>query len=249
VKLNGTVSIINGAGSGLGAETARLFAREGSCVTLTDINLKAAKRVSDEINAAGGNSIALRLDVTDAAETDKIVSQCVSHYGKLDILVQSAGVFTDALFLDMSEDIWDQTLDINLKGTFLSAQRAAKEMVKQKYGRIILFASIGGQRGASVTHAHYGASKAGVICMAKTVAEELAPYNITVNCVSPGIISTPLNRKMIENEGAERAAGIFMKRFGQEIDVANAVLFLAQEESGYITGSTIDVNGGMWGHI
>jgi len=249
MKLANTVTLVNGAGSGLGAETARLFAREGSTVILTDIVLDNVQKISDEINSTGRTSIALRLDVANAAETDRVVSQCVSKYGKLDILVQSAGVFTDASFLDMNEEVWDNTINVNLKGAFLSAQRAAKEMVKQKYGRIILFASIAGQRGASVTHAHYGASKAGVICMAKTAAEELAPFNITVNCVAPGIIVTPLNQKMIDAEGEQRATGIFMKRFGQAIDVANAVLFLAQKESGYITGTTIDVNGGMWGHM
>ena len=249
MRLENMISIVNGAGSGLGAETARLFAREGSAIVLTDIDLKAVQRVSDEINDAGGKSIALHLDVTNAAETDEVVTKSIVHFGKLDILVHSAGIFSDAPFLEMSEEVWDRTLDVNLKGTFLSAQRAAREMIKQQYGRIILFGSIAGQRGASVTHAHYGASKAGVFGMAKTAAEELAPYNITVNCVSPGIIATPLNQKMIDNEGEQRAAGIFMKRFGQTIDVANAVLFLAQKENGYITGTTIDVNGGMWGHL
>ena len=249
MRLKDTVSLINGAGSGLGAETARLFAMEGSTVVLTDINLKNVAVVSAEINASGGNSVAIELDITDAFAIDEVVSHCISLYGKIDILVHTAGIFTDAAFLEMSEEVWNQTIDVNLKGTFLATQRVAREMAKANYGRIILFGSIAGQRGASVTHAHYGASKAGVFGMAKTAAEELAPYHITVNCVSPGIIATPLNQKMIEEEGEERSAGIFMKRFGQTIDVAHAALFLAQKENGYITGSTIDVNGGMWGHM
>lgn len=249
MRLENTVTLVNGAGSGLGAETAKTFAREGSKVVVSDINLEAAQTVAGEIARAGGEALAVRLDVADAAETDAAVEACLARFGRLDHLVHCAGIFSDAAFLDMTEEMWDQTIAINLKGSFLAAQRAARVMVKQKYGRIILFGSIAGQRGASPTHAHYGASKAGVFAFAQTAAEELALHNVTVNCIAPGIVATPLNAKMRGQQSEAMVAGIYMKRFGQAADVANACLFLALGESGYITGTTIDVNGGMVGRL
>ncbi len=249
MRLANTVTLVTGAGSGLGAGTARMFAQEGSGVVAADLNLPAAQGTAKAITDAGGEAAAICLDVADAGQVDAAVDLCLSRFGRLDILVNCAGIFTDAPFLDMAEAMWDRTVAVNLRGSFLTAQRAARVMARQGYGRIILLGSIAGQRGASPTHAHYGASKAGVFGFAQTAAQELAPLGVTVNCVAPGIVATPLNRKMRDLQQDAMVDGIYLKRFGLASDVANACLFLALKESGYITGTTIDVNGGMTGRL
>ncbi len=245
MRFSGKVILITGAAQGIGECTAHRFAKEGGMVVLTDIDASLVREVRKSINAAGGKSISFRLDVCSQREINGVVKECIRKFGQIDILVHSAGIYKEAPFLTMSEQEWDETLNVNLKGTFLCCQSVVREMVRKKCGKIVCIASIAGQRGAIPGRSHYGASKGGVLSFCKALALELAPFGINVNCVSPGLIFTGMTKDLIKKKGKDFKKSIPMARFGTGQEVADSILFLASNESNYITGCTIDINGGL----
>lgn len=247
-NLKNKVALITGARRGMGRAHALTLAKYGAKVVVTDINLDECQQVVAEIQEQGNEALALKLDVTQKDEVEKAVQETIKKFGRLDILVNNAGIAEFQSFLEMTEAEWDKTLNINLKGQFLCAQAAGREMKKQGGGVIINIASVAmGQQGVGFSNiAHYCASKGGIAAMTEALAVELAPLNIRVNCVAPGLIDTP----MVDSIKSDPAAlqGILnrvpLKRAGKPEEVAELVAFLSSDDSSYMTGSTIVVDGG-----
>jgi len=247
-SLKGKVALITGGRQGMGKSHALLLAKSGAKVVVSDISQEDCEKVVKEIEKSGGEAIAIKCDVSKKTEVDDMVKKTIAKWGKIDILVNNAGICQFKPFLELTEEEWDKTLNINLKGYFLCAQAAAKEMVKQKSGVIVNIASIAmGQVGIGIPYiVHYCASKGGIVAMAEALAAELAPFNIRVNTIAPGGIDTPMAAAAkTDPETLEKSLSrIPMHRFGQPQEVSNAVLFLASDESSYITGATLVVDGG-----
>lgn len=246
--LKNKVAIITGARRGMGRAHALALAGAGAKVVVADISQEDCEKVVKEIEKNRGEAMAVKCDVSKKSEVENLVKSAVDKWGKIDILINNAGICQFKPFLDLTEEDWDRTIDINLKGYFLCAQTAAKEMVKQKSGVIINVASIAmGQVGVGFsTLAHYCASKGGIVGLTETLAIELAPHNIRVNAVAPGAIDTPMvdSLKADSKTMEGTLARIPMHRMGRSGEVANLVLFLASDESSYMTGSTVVVDGG-----
>ncbi|MDP2930300.1 MAG: SDR family NAD(P)-dependent oxidoreductase [bacterium] len=247
-ELTNKVALVTGARRGMGKADALTLAKQGAKVAVTDINLEECQQVVEEIKANGGEAMAFKMDVSNKAEVDKVFDEVVKKWGRLDILVNNAGVFLPKPFLELTEEDWNKTIDINLKGEFLCAQRAAKEMIKNKWGRIINIASIAsGQVGCGYPGgAHYSASKGGITAMTETMALELGRTGITVNVIGPGAIDTPMIQGIKDSKEAMAAisARVPVGRVGRSEEVAAVVVFLASEEASYINGATIFVDGG-----
>ena len=245
MRLEKQIALVNGAASGIGECSAMRLAREGCTVVLTDIQEEPLKKVTGLLNSAGFNAVGYKMDVTEANEIDAVVSRIIKQFGRIDILVQCSGIYTYSPFLEMPEELFDSTIRVNLKGTFLCCQRVAREMVKNNYGRIICLASAAGQRGGTTGRAHYGASKGGVIAMCKTMAKELGSCGITVNTIAPGLILTNMSKERIAQTNDDKLLDpLVIKRVGGAEDIVGAILFLASRDASYITGTTIDINGG-----
>jgi len=248
MDLKGKVAIITGARRGMGRSHALTLARSGAKVVVADISLEDCQKVVKEIEKNKGEALAVKCDVAKKEEVEEMVKKAVEKFGKVDILVNNAGICQFKPFLDLTEEEWDRTLNINLKGYFLCAQAAAKEMVKQKSGVIINIASVAmGQVGVGIPNiVHYCASKGGVVGMTEALAVELAPYNIRVNAISPGMIETPMIDPIKKDPKVAEAMldRVPMKRVGKPEEVSNLVLFLASDASSYMTGSTVVIDGG-----
>ncbi len=246
--LKGKVVIVTGARRGMGKSHALAFAREGAKVVVSDISLEDCEKVVKEIEKMGGEAIAVKCDVSKKEEVEEMVKKTVEKWGKIDILVNNAGIAQFKPFLELTEEEWDRTIDINLKGYFLCAQACAKEMIKQKSGVIINIASVAmGQVGFGFPSlVHYCASKGGIVAMTEAMALELAPYNIRVNAISPGAIDTPMIDPVKSDPKTMEAvlARIPMRRVGKPEEVSNLVLFLASEASSYMTGADVVIDGG-----
>lgn len=246
--LTGKVAVVTGGRRGMGRTHALLLAQQGARVVVTDINAEECAPVVEEVVSAGGEAACYKMDVSDVAEIQSVFDEIVKEYGRVDILVNNAGIYKSQMAADISEEEWDKTVDINLKGQFFCAQRAAKEMAKNKWGRIINIASIasGGVGIGIEGSAHYTATKGGIVGMTETLAIEYADAGITVNCIGPGAIDTP----MIDESGMDAAArnellaDIPLKRMGKPEEISAAVVFLASEEASYVTGATLYVDGG-----
>ncbi|MDY6862864.1 MAG: 3-oxoacyl-[acyl-carrier-protein] reductase [Thermodesulfobacteriota bacterium] len=243
--LKDKVAIVTGGGQGIGKEIVILFADNGAKVAVCDINMDLAKEIVKEIKATGVDSVAIKTDVADYKEAEEMVKKTVDYFGHVDILVNNAGITRDNLIVKMREDDWDFVLKTNLKGTFNTMRAVARNMIKQRYGKIINISSVVGEMG-NASQANYSASKAGVIGLTKSIARELASRNINVNAVAPGFIDTAMTRAMSEKYREKLIEQIPMSRLGSPVDVANAVLFLASENASYITGNVIKVNGGLY---
>jgi len=247
-NLKDKVAIVTGARRGMGRTHALTLAKAGAKVVVSDISLEDCEKVVKEIEKDGGKGLALKCDVTKKKEVEEMVKKTVKKWGKLDILVNNAGICQFKPFLDLTEEEWDRTININLKGYFLCAQAAAKEMAKQKRGVIVNIASVAmGQQGIGMSNiVHYCASKGGIVGMTEALAVELAPYNIRVNAVSPGMIETPMIDTVKKDPKQTEAmlARVPLRRTGNPQEISNLVLFLASEESSYMTGSTVVVDGG-----
>lgn len=246
--LTGKVAIITGAKQGMGRTHALTLARAGAKVVVSDISQEECQLVVDEIKKQKGEALAVKCDISKKAEVDNLVQQTLKAFGKINILVNNAGICPFKPFLEMPEQDFEKVIDVNLKGYFLCAQAAAKEMAKQKSGAIINIASIAmGQVGAGFAGlTHYCASKGGIVAMAEAMSLELAPLGIRVNTIAPGAIDTPMASSVKQDSKTLEAtlAGIPLKRMGRPEEISNAVLFLASEESSYMTGAVIVVDGG-----
>ncbi len=244
MRLKDKVALITGGARGIGQAIAMVFAKEGADIVVADVNLELAGKTAADIQALGRKALPLEMDVTDYAKVEEGVNKILDKFGKVDILVNNAGITKDNLLLRMSQAEWDAVINVNLKGTFNCIKAVSRPMVKQRSGRIISIASIIGLMG-NCGQANYAASKAGIIALTKTVAKELASRNINANAVAPGFIQTDMTAKLPEDVKAKMMEAIPMAKLGTPQDVANVCLFLASEESSYITGQTIIVDGGM----
>lgn len=244
MKLLGKVAIITGGGRGIGEATAKKFVQEGAIVVIADINQEDIERTVNEIEAIKGEAFGLLVDVTSMESANKMVTDTVEKYGKLDILVNNAGITMDSTLLKMTEDQWDKVIDVNLKGVFNCGQAAARVMVEQGSGVILNASSVVGIHG-NFGQTNYAATKWGVIGMTKTWAKELGKKGVRCNAVAPGFISTPMVNKMPENVLAMMKDKAPLKRLGEPEDIANAYAFLASEEASFITGSVLEVTGGV----
>jgi 3-oxoacyl-[acyl-carrier protein] reductase len=239
------VAVITGASRGIGRSIALALAAEGARIVAFDLDMAETEKVAVEIRSLGAEALAVQGNVTVAADTERMIDAAMEKFGRVDILVNNAGITRDGLLMRMKDEDWDAVLGVNLKGAFLCSRAASKVMAKQRYGRIINIASVVGQMG-NAGQANYCASKAGLIGLTKSNARELAKRKVTVNAVAPGFIATAMTDALPEKTRQELAAQIPLERLGTADDIANAVLFLAAERSGYITGQVIGVNGGMY---
>lgn len=243
MRLKDKVAVITGAGSGIGEATAIRFAKEGAKVVINDVNVEAANSVWEKIKGLGGEAIVLQADISNKDEVEGMMQKVVEHFGKLDVLVNNAGINRDAFAKKMTEEDWDLVIKINLKGTFICSQAAINTMGKQGSGRIINTSSIGSL--GNPGQANYSASKSGVIGLTKTLALECARNGITVNCVAPGATKTPMTVKMPEDIFNMITHKIPLKRWAEPDEIANMHVFLASDEASYITGQVIFVDGGI----
>ena len=243
MRLKDKVAIITGSAQGIGYATAELFVAEGARVAIVDVDAGKAQASAGQLDGGRGVSMGLACDVTKPAECDAVAKAVLDKWGKIDILVNNAGITKDNLLMRMSEADWDLVLDVNLKGAFNFVKACIRPMMKAHYGRIVSIGSIVGQEG-NAGQANYAASKGGLIAMTKAVAREFASRNITANAVAPGFIKTRMTEAIPEDAKKKLIEKILLGRMGDPIDVARAVLFLSSDESSYITGHVLGVNGG-----
>lgn len=239
------VAVITGASRGIGRSIALALAAGGAKIVAADVSLEGCQALVDELAAQGTEGLAVQCNVTCAEDTERMIDAAMEKFGRVDILVNNAGITRDGMLMRMKDDDWDAVLSINLKGAFLCTRAVSKVMTKQRSGRIINIASIVGQMG-NAGQANYCASKAGLIGLTKSNARELARRSVTVNAVAPGFIATAMTDALPEKVRQELAAQIPLERLGSADDIANAVLFLASDNSAYITGQVLAVNGGMY---
>jgi 3-oxoacyl-[acyl-carrier protein] reductase len=245
LELAGKVALVTGGAQGIGRAVALLLGRNGADIVISDINLEKAEETANEVQAIGRKAMAMKVNVADLREVERMVEAIIEKFGKIDILVNNAGIARDKLILRMTEEDWDAVLNVNLKGTFNCTKAVVRYMSKQKSGKIVNIASVSGEMG-NVGQANYSASKAGVIGLTKTIAREFAQRGINVNAIAPGYIQTPMTDGLPEKVKEELKRLIPMERLGQPEDVAQAVLFLVSEASSYITGQVLNVNGGIY---
>lgn len=244
MRLKDKVALITGGARGIGQAIALGFAKEGADIVVADVNLETAQKTASEIELSGRKALALEMDVTNYDKVEEGINKILDKMGKVDILVNNAGITKDNLLLRMSQSEWDAVINVNLKGTFNCIKAVSRPMVKQRSGRIISIASIIGLMG-NPGQANYAASKAGIIALTKTVAKELASRNIRANAIAPGFIQTEMTAKLPEDIKRRMLEAIPLAKLGTPEDVANLCVFLASDESSYITGQTITIDGGM----
>jgi 3-oxoacyl-[acyl-carrier protein] reductase len=245
MRLANKVAIITGSGRGIGQEMARMFAAEGAAVMVADIQTESAQQTAAAITAAGGLAHAVQVDIAEQPSVVALIDETLTHFGRLDILINNAGIGSNESFLSMTLEEWNRNLQVNLTGTFLCGQAAARVMVEQRYGKIVNVASISGQRGGQ-GRAAYGAAKAGVILLTRVMAVELAPYGINVNAISPGPVDTDQSRGT--HTPATRRAyheRLPVGRYGERCEVAAAALFLSSDEASFVHGHVLNVDGGF----
>lgn len=245
VDLNDQIALVTGASRGIGRAIAVALARNGATVACVATNEEKLRETVDGITAAGGKAKAYVCNVSDSEAVDKLVGQVVEDFGRLDIVVNNAGITRDTLLPRMSDEQWDDVIATNLRGVFLLSRAASRTMMSQRYGRIINLSSVSGIRG-NKGQTNYSASKAGVIGFTQSLALELAGRNVTVNAVAPGFIETDMTAGLPEDVRNAMLSQIALGRLGQPADIARAVAFLAGPGAAYITGETLHVNGGMY---
>ncbi|MDE6254293.1 MAG: 3-oxoacyl-[acyl-carrier-protein] reductase [Lachnospiraceae bacterium] len=242
---NEKIALVTGAGRGIGKQIALKLAEQGITVIVNyNGSEEAAESVVNKITESGGRAKAVKCNVSDYKETEEMIASIVKEFGRLDILVNNAGITADNLMVRMTEEDFDKVISINLKGAFNTIKHVNRQMIKQRYGRIVNISSVVGVTG-NAGQANYAASKAGIIGLTKSAARELASRNVTVNAVAPGFIQTEMTDKLPENVKEQMQSQIPLKRLGTTEDIAAAVSFLVSEDASYITGQVIEVNGGM----
>jgi 3-oxoacyl-[acyl-carrier protein] reductase len=246
MRLQGKTAIITGSAQGIGRAICELFAAEGSQVVISDINAEQSQKTADEIKLKYSvETVAMAVNVAKLEECESLVKFSLDKFSKIDILVNNAGITKDNLVLKMSETEWDAVIAVNLKGVFNCIKTVSKPMLKAKQGRIINIASVVGQMG-NAGQVNYSASKGGVIAMTKSCAREFASRNILVNAIAPGFICTTMTDKLTQGQKDALAVNIPLARLGKAEDIAKSALFFASDDSSYITGQVMAVNGGMY---
>ena len=244
MELDGKLALVTGGAQGIGRVISEELVGQGAHVILGDVNLEGAEKTAAELKQNGAKASAVRIDVSSSSDVQSAFDSIIKEYKPVDIVVNNAGITRDGLLVRMKEADWDLVMSINLKGSFLCSQQAAKQMMKQKSGAIVNIASIVGLIG-NFGQANYSASKAGLIGFTKTLAREVAPRGIRANAIAPGFIDTEMTR-VLENSVREKLIEqIPLARLGEPEDVARCVSFLVSEKASYITGQVISVNGGM----
>ncbi|NIQ00261.1 MAG: 3-oxoacyl-[acyl-carrier-protein] reductase [Nitrospinaceae bacterium] len=244
MELKDKIALVTGGAQGIGKIVGEDLARQGAHVILGDVNLEGAEKSADEIKSNGGSASAVKLNVTDSEEVQKVFDSISKEFKLVDILVNNAGITRDGLLMRMKEADWDAVLAINLKGAFICSQQAVKQMMKQKSGSIVNIASIVGLMG-NPGQANYSASKAGLIGLTKTTAREVASRNIRVNAIAPGFIDTAMTQVLEDKVRDRLIEQIPLARLGLPEDIAHCISFLVSDRASYITGQVISVNGGM----
>ncbi len=242
--LENKVYIITGSGRGIGLEIARTFAKNKAIVVLSDYNEESLTQAKEEFDTNNYPYTAIPCNITDENEVLNLISTTHKKYGKIDGLINNAGITRDTLLMRMKNEQWDAVIETNLKGVFLATRAAVKYLVSQKFGKIINIASVVGVTG-NAGQTNYSASKAGVIGFTKSIAQELGSRNITANAIAPGFIDTDMTNKLSDKVKEEFLKNVPLKRAGSPVDVANAALFLASPFADYITGQVLLVDGGM----
>ncbi len=244
-NLDKQIAIVTGASRGIGRAIAMELARQGATVIGTATSESGAAAISEAFNAAGVNGRGAVLDVNDAAAAEALIESTVKEFGALHVLVNNAGITQDQLAMRMKDDDWDAVIDTNLKSVFRLSRAVLRPMMKAKGGRIINITSVVGSAG-NPGQVNYAAAKAGVAGMTRALAREIGSRGITVNCVAPGFIDTDMTRTLPEEQQTALKTQIPLGRLGSPEDIAHAVAFLASPQAGYITGTTMHVNGGMY---
>ncbi len=243
--LNSQVAIVTGAGDGIGRAIAMALADEGSHVWALDIDGKKAAAVAAEIQSRGGQAFSEAIDVSQGEAVRAAFARIYHKHGRIDILVNNAGICQRASIADITERDWDRILAVNLKGTFLCSQAVMAIMKQQRRGKIINLGSVAGKVGGIAVGAHYSASKAAVMCFTKSLARDLAPFNVNVNAIAPGVIATDMTQRITGGDWSQYLETIPLGRIGMVEEVAHVAVFLASPSSSYLTGEIIDVNGGQ----
>ena len=242
--LDNKVALITGGGRGIGREIALTFARNGADIVICDLNAEDIDETNRQVESHQRKALAITCDISCLSEVEQAVKKALDKFKKIDILINNAGITKDNLLLRMTESDWDKVIAVNLKGTFNCTKVISRLMLKQKSGKIVNIASIIGIRG-NAGQANYAASKAGIIGFTKSIARELASRNINVNAIAPGFIETRMTAKLSDELREQMLKQIPLAKFGTTADVAKSALFLVSEESNYITGQVIQVDGGM----
>jgi 3-oxoacyl-[acyl-carrier protein] reductase len=247
--VTGKVALVTGGSSGIGAATAKMLAANGARVAINfHHNRAGAEETRDEIISGGGNAIVVQADVTKSSDVDSLIKRTIESLGPIDILVNNAGSLIERLrILELTEERWDQVIDLNLKSAYLCCRAVAASMIERKAGAIVNVSSIAGRTGGALGSIHYSTAKGGLITFTKGLAKELAPAGIRVNAVSPGVIDTRYHEQFSTPEMMKGyVAGIPLGRVGTPDDVASVICFLASSASSYLAGETIEINGGMF---
>src|SRR5258705_4640267 len=247
--LHGRVAVVTGASSGIGRATAAALAANGARVVINfHRNEAGAEAGRAEIVNDGGSAIVIQADVTRASEVESLVEQTIAEFGPIDILVNNAGSLVERLkILELTEERWDEVIDLNLKSAFLCCKSVAGSMMERQAGAIINVSSIAGRNGGALGSIHYSTAKGGLITFTKGLAKELGPFGVRVNAISPGVIDTPYHEQFSSPEMMKTYAGMIpLGRIGTPPEVANVICFLASDAASYLAGETIEINGGMW---
>jgi 3-oxoacyl-[acyl-carrier protein] reductase len=243
-RLTGKVAVITGSARGIGFAIARKFIEEGAAVAVFDISPDAVHDAAAQLTAMGGKSAGFTVDVTQGDQVAAALASALETFGQIDVLINNAGITKDNIVLKMKEDEWDAVLNVNLKGSFLCTQKALRYLLKRPAAAIVNITSVIGLMG-NIGQSNYAASKGGLIALTKSTAKELAGRNLRVNAVAPGFIETEMTAKLPEDVVKNYASAIPMNRMGKPEDVANLCVFLASDDSAYITGQVIQVDGGL----
>jgi len=243
--MEGLAAIVTGSGKGLGKAIAEAFFREGARVALWDVDLASVKQMRDRLDPSGKQAIAVQVDITIEAEVDRAVSETVKRFGRLDVLVNNAGISRHRSIEEMTVDMFESVMKVNVTGTFICCRAAVPAMKQQKRGKIVNISSLGGRTGRPGVAVNYAASKAAIIGLTQTLARELGPSGIRVNAIAPGPILTEQTTQYVPEPFASWNVGRAILKDGLPEDVAGAAVYLASSRSDWVTGVTLDVNGGI----